>query len=429
MSSATSTIATPRLLAELVADIEPFGLGWELLVLAVAYGLGAWAAYRLRRRLTSHEAPVEASTELVLPAVAVVVTYVGQLLLGRFEPVPLLKIMQVFALTWLIVRGSVGLVLKVFPDAPGLRLAAGVAKWLMWIVGALYVAGWLKPLTEYLDSVVLPFGKPPVSVQALIEATLSIVVTLLAALWVSQAIEARLMGAQVFELNHRLVLGKLTRAALLLVAVLIALSFAGIPLTALGVFGGALGVGLGLGLQKLAANYVSGFVILLDGSIRVGDFIRIEGFEGQVSAIRTRYTIVKALNGRESIVPNEVLVNGRVENLSLENRNISVSLVLNVAYESDVDRALAILKEVAAEQPRVLKEPAPGAMITAFAADAFELSLFFWINDPENGQLALRGAIFREVWRRFQAEGIEVPYPQRVLRYAAPRAEQAGAPA
>jgi small-conductance mechanosensitive channel len=251
-----------------------------------------------------------------------------------------------------------------------------------------------------------------------IEALFAASITMISALWLSTWLEARLMKAGGIDMNLRLVLSKVMRAVMLLVAVLIAMSVAGIPIAALSVFGGALGVGLGLGLQRLAANYVSGFVILLDGSIKVNDNIRVEGFDGQVTAIRSRYTLVRAPNGRESIVPNETLVNNRVENLSLANPNVLVTMLMSCSYESDVDRAMAIANAAALKQPRVLRDPAPHTCISAFAADGLELTLSYWIADPENGQLSLKGDIFREVWAQFQSAGIEVPYPQRVVRQA-----------
>jgi small-conductance mechanosensitive channel len=402
----------PKLLAELAENFDIGNLAWEVAATLLCLLLG-WAVARVLKRRYPESFM---SVSLVLPLVALIGVSLAGWALGKREPVPLLHIMQVLLATWLIVRATAGLVLHVFPQSAPLRLAANIGKWIIWIAAALYVMGLLGPLTEYLDSIHLPFGKPPVSLQSVIEAGIGVVITLIVALWFSAWLEGRLLRAEGIEFSLRLVLTKLLRALMLAAAVLVAMGYAGIPLTALSVFGGALGVGLGLGLQRLAANYVSGFVILLERSIKVGDNIRLDGFEGQVSAIRTRYTLVKAPNGREAIVPNETLVSSRVENLSLANPNVLCSLTASCAYESDVDAALRILVESALAQPRVLQDPAPGACISAFAPDGFELTLMFWINDPENGQLSLKGAIFREVWSRFCQAGIEVPYPQRVVR-------------
>jgi small-conductance mechanosensitive channel len=402
----------PPMIQALVNDVQPFGLGWETLALTISLLLGALIAQRYRASFPGSQL----SKEIISPAVASLAVFAATLWLQRTEPVPLLRIMQVLLLTWLAVRATAALLVRAFPQSPGLRLVVSLGKWVIWLVGAMAVLGLIAPSLQWLDETTLPFGKPPISLRDIVEAVVTAVFTLLAALWISTALETQLMKTQAIDMNLRLVLSKVMRAVMLFIAVLMAMSVAGIPIAALSVFGGALGVGLGLGLQRLAANYVSGFVILLDGSIKVNDNIRVEGFDGQVTAIRTRYTLVKALNGRESIVPNEMLVNHRVENLSLANPNVLVSMVLSCAYESEVDTALQIATDAALKQPRVLQDPAPHTCISAFAADGLELTLVFWIADPEQGQLALKGDIFREILRQFKTKGIEVPYPQRVLR-------------
>jgi small-conductance mechanosensitive channel len=216
------------------------------------------------------------------------------------------------------------------------------------------------------------------------------------------------------------VLARVVKALLLFVAVLMALSIVGIDLTVLSVFGGALGVGLGLGLQRIASNYVSGFIILLDRSLSIGDMITVDKFYGRVAQINTRYTLIKALDGTETILPNEMLVSTPVVNHSLSNREVRVVIKISVAYSTDLDRALAILGECARAQPRVLDKPEPGAFVTAFGSDGIDLEVGFWIRDPEEGTLAVRSEIARMVLRRFAAEGIQIPFPQRDVRIVAP---------
>jgi small-conductance mechanosensitive channel len=402
----------PPLIQALVSDLDPFGLSWELLALFVSFAL-AWLIARNFKRTFPNSF---LSIAIVMPAVAALSVWGAALWLARSEPVPLLQLTQILLLTWLAVRASAGLLLHAFPHSEALNAVASVGKWVIWIVGVMALLGLLTPVLQGLSDVKLPFGKPQISLRDVMEAVLTAVVTLIAALWFSTWLEARLMGAKGIDMNHRLVLSKLLRASMLLVAVIMALGLSGIPLTALGVFSGALGVGLGLGLQRLAANYLSGFVILLDGSIKVHDTIRVDNFEGKISAIRTRYTLVRALNGRESIVPNETLVSTRVENLTLADPTTQCTLLASCAYQSDVDVALRILTSAAQKQKRVLSEPKPEACISAFAHDGFELTLLFFIADPDNGQVTLKGDIYREVWSQFQAAGIEVPYPQRVVR-------------
>jgi small-conductance mechanosensitive channel len=205
------------------------------------------------------------------------------------------------------------------------------------------------------------------------------------------------------------------RAMLILFGLLFALSAVGVDLTALSVLGGALGVGLGLGLQKLAANYVSGFVILFERSVRIGDSVKIDGFEGRVSDIKTRYTLIRALNGREAIIPNEKLITERVENLSLADPKVLVSSVLIVGYDSDVMQVQTILCKAALGHTRVLADPEPVAHLTQFAPDGLEFTLLFWINDPDNGQMNVKSHINVEILHALRAAGIKLPYPQRVV--------------
>ena len=224
------------------------------------------------------------------------------------------------------------------------------------------------------------------------------------------------MGATSLTPNSRVVFSRVVKAVLTVLAVLVAFSLVGIDLTVLSVFGGALGVGLGLGLQRIASNYVSGFIILLDRSLSIGDMITVDKFYGAVSQINARYTVIKSLDGTETIVPNEMLVSTPVINHSSSNTSVQVVVKLSVAYGSDVDRALQILVEAAAAQSRVLADPAPGAFITGFGSDGIDLQIGFWIRDPEAGSLPIRSEIARSVLQRFDAAGIHIPSPQRDVR-------------
>jgi small-conductance mechanosensitive channel len=214
----------------------------------------------------------------------------------------------------------------------------------------------------------------------------------------------------------RKVASNAVRAFLLLIGLLFALSAVGVDLTALSVLGGALGVGLGFGLQKLAANYVSGFVILLERSIRIGDNVKVDGFEGRITDIKTRYTLVRAGNGRESIVPNESLITSRVENLSLADLKFGISTNIIVGYESDVSQVQVILCGAAAAQPRVMRDPAPIAFLLNFVPDGLEFSLNFWVSDPDKGRDNLRSAINIAILEGLRNAGIVIANPQRVVR-------------
>jgi small-conductance mechanosensitive channel len=207
-----------------------------------------------------------------------------------------------------------------------------------------------------------------------------------------------------------------TRALLVFVGLLVALSAAGIPLGALSVLGGAVGVGIGFGLQKLASNYVSGFVILAERSLRIGDVVRVDGFEGRVTDIHTRYTVIRALNGRESIVPNELLITQRVENASLADPRILLTTSVQVAYGTDVPALSPRIVEALLAVPRVLGDPGPAVQLAAFASDGLQLNVVFWISDPQNGQGNVLSEVNLAILRTLAEAGVEIPFPQRVVR-------------
>jgi len=237
-------------------------------------------------------------------------------------------------------------------------------------------------------------------------------------LWLSASIEARLMGAETLNLSVRKIMANATRALLLLVGLLLALSAAGIPLGALSVFGGAAGVGIGLGLQKLAANYVSGFVILAERSLRIGDMVKVDNFEGRITDITTRYTVIRAANGRESIVPNELLVTQRVENSSFADPKVAILTVVQVAYGTDLPALMPRLVDAVKAVPRVLADPGPAVQLSQFAADGLELTVVFWIGDLQNGQGNVRSDVNLALLAALNAAGVDIPFPQRVMRTA-----------
>jgi small-conductance mechanosensitive channel len=188
-----------------------------------------------------------------------------------------------------------------------------------------------------------------------------------------------------------------------------------VDLTALSVLGGAVGVGLGFGLQKLASNYISGFVILFERSLRIGDLVKIDNFEGVVTDIKTRYTLIRSLTGRESIVPNEKVITERVENLSLADPRVVLSTDVAVGYDSDAAQVQKLLIEAALSTPRVLKDPAPAAHFVKFGADGLEFSLFFWIEDPANGQMNVKSEVNLRILQSLRMAGVDIPFPQRVV--------------
>jgi small-conductance mechanosensitive channel len=226
------------------------------------------------------------------------------------------------------------------------------------------------------------------------------------------------MRAPSLDSNLKVVLTRIAKALLLLVSLLLSLSLVGIDLTVLSVFGGTLGVGLGLGLQKIASNYISGFIILLDRSVKLGDQITVDKYTGIVSQIRTRYTVVRNGDG-ETLVPNEQLVAQSVQNHSFSGTNVRVATRVQADYAADPETVITLLQDCVRGLPRVLPEPAPAAFLVMFADSGIEYEVAVNIADPQNGKLGVQSAMNRAIWRTFREHGIAIPYPQREMRVLA----------
>lgn len=359
---------------------------------------------------------LEGLQRLLFPLVGIALLSIARLVIELLQQPPVLMRLVI---AMLVAMGVIRLVVyglrQVFSPAGWLstfELLIGLTIWSAWVLHALDI---LPEVIEWLDSQQVALGKQKLSLWALMQGGAWVLVTLIAAVWLSGSVERKLMRAPL-DSNLRIVLARLSKVALMFLALMITLPLVGIDLTALSVFGGALGVGLGFGLQKIMANYVSGFIILLDRSIRIGDLISVGTDRGQVQQITTRYTVLRSPSGVQSIVPNETLVSSVVQNEGLSDREVRVAISVQVGYADDVERALVILEECARAHERVLSEPVPRAFLHSFGDSGINLELGVWITDPENGTLAIRSAVQLEILRRFRAEGIEIPFPQREIR-------------
>ncbi|WP_439891889.1 mechanosensitive ion channel family protein [Ralstonia sp. 25C] len=307
-----------------------------------------------------------------------------------------------------------------------LVLVERVLTTLMWIGMVLYVLGVLGDVVDYLDSIRFAVGgKQKISLAAMLMGVVWILLTVLVAMWFGSWLDNRITRATALDANLKVVLSRVAKAMLLLVSLLLSLSLVGIDLTVLSVFGGALGVGLGLGLQKIASNYVSGFIILLERSLKLGDQITVSSYTGIVTQIRTRYTVVRNGDG-DTLVPNELMVAQAVQNHN-ERGTVRVAVRVQASYAADPEAVLALLVQCAEGVPRVLADPAPAAFMVLFADSGIEYELGVWIADPHNGKLGVQSELNRAIYRRFKAAGIEIPYPQREVRMLAPVTVQQGA--
>ena len=408
----------------LIASLQRPSALIELATLAGCLVL-AWLVVRLVRGNLARPSSVWFGERIVdgvlFPALALAFAVGARWLLARSGFVEVLAVFRLavpILASLLMIRVAVRVLRVAFPQSNAVRVVERTVSWLVWIALVLWVTGALPLLLEELDSLHWKVGGVDVSLRSLLEGALSAAVVLVAALWVSAAIESRLLAGATDNLSVRKIAANAVRALLLLVGLLLALTAAGIPLGALSVLGGAVGVGIGFGLQKLAANYVSGFVILAERSLRIGDMVKVDGFEGRITDINTRFTVVRALNGRESIVPNEMLITQRIENSSLADPKVSINTNVQVAYGTDLDTLLPRLTQAVTQVPRVLADPAPAVQLAAFGADGLDLQVGFWIRDPENGQGNVKSDVNLSILRTLNEAGIEIPYPQRVVRNA-----------
>lgn len=354
---------------------------------------------------------------VLFPLVLLGLGYMARALLLQWVPLAAFKVIIPVLMSLVVIRVGVKVLQVAFPASAWVRPIERTISWLAWLAMVLWVTGLLPRVLQELDEITWKVGGSTLSVRTMLEGLVTASAVLILALWVSAAIETRLLrSATGSSLSVRKALSNATRAVLLFVGLMVALSAVGIDLTALSVLGGAVGVGIGFGLQKLAANYVSGFVILAERSVRIGDTVRVDGFEGRITDITGRYTVIRSGVGRESIVPNEMMMTQRVENLSLADPRVWHSTVVSVAYGSDVDLVMGLLREAALVSPRVLRDPAPSVALSAFGADGLEFTVGFWINDPENGLLGLRSEINLAILRALQQHGIDIPFPQRVIQ-------------
>lgn len=412
-----------NLVARLIQDSHNTALLWQVGVL-VASLVMAWAVMHfvhpyLRDTNNPWEAGRGGARRIGFPLVMLGVVLIGREVVdGEVGETHLLDVAIPLLLALVCVRLLVYALRYVFKPSEAQKSWERTVGWLIWGVFAAHITGLIPTIHGWLEAVSFESGKHHFSLWLLLQASVVVVAAILISLALARFIEHRLMGFAPMNLSLRMALTKATRTLLLLMAILLALPAVGIDLTVLSVFGGALGVGLGIGLQKIASNYISGFIILLDRSVRIGDMVTVDNKFGEVSQINTRYTLLKAMDGTESIVPNEMLITQTVVNHSLSQPDIRISVPVQVAYETDLDQARDILMQVAASHPRVLQatqKEAPAVLLKSFSDNGILLELDVWIRDPSEGQQNLRSDLNWDLWRRFRDAGITMPYPQRVV--------------
>jgi small-conductance mechanosensitive channel len=407
------------------SDLHDPSVLWQVGTIGACLLL-AWAAERaVVRRAPTDPGSRRAKLGLgglrrvVFPLVAALLVLIARPLLHRFANVALLDVAVPLLGSLAAVRVVVYLLRVAFGTSSLIAAFERAIATTIWGLFALHILGVLPEVVRTLEGITLPIGKARVSLWDLGWGVVGIAFTILAALWLGGLIEARLMRAATLHANVRVALARIAKTLLVFLAVVIALPLAGLDLTLLSVFGGALGVGLGFGLQKIASNYVSGFIVLLDRSIRLGDLITADNFYGIVKQMTTRYTVVKALDGREAIIPNETLITSTVLNHSNTEKRVRIPLQVQVGYASDAEQVLRLCEDVARAHPRVLQVPAPSAALAGFGESGLTVELGFWVNwtrDPAEGALGIRSDIALALLKAFREREIEIPFPQRTVR-------------
>ncbi len=414
----TSTLTFDRLVAAIQGPT-----GWlELLVAAIGVALAFWLSRRIHARYFASDSGDWGFGKyllyrLVLPLSAQLWTQVAaviwQLVVGVKSD---LLVVSAMLLLWMsIIRILAAVVRHALPDGKLERSTEHFLSMLLWLAFASWAVGVDTVVLDWLESISFRVGKTQIDLLMILSALVWVSVIMVGAMWLSKLIEKRVMKLSDVDLSLRIVFTKLARTLLMVVGVMVALPIVGIDLTVLSVFGGALGVGLGFGLQKIASNYVSGFIILLDRSIRIGDRLMVDNRVGYVSKITSRFVVLKSADGSEILVPNEALIANTVINQSYTDKALWISLPVQVSYETNLEEALALLRQ-AATHPRVKTDPAPAAFVIGFADSGINLEVGLWVSDPENGMLSLRSEINLRIWKLFAEHGIQIPYPQREVR-------------
>ena len=400
-------------------DLHDLRVLWQILVIAISAAFAWWTSRLPLPKLVDPDAKWQSSVSglrsVRFPLTALALVLIGRWVLAHYQNVSLLDLAVPLLVTLAIIHVIFYVLPLIFGPGTMMSVTLRAIAWLVWIGFALYITGLAPELLDFLEQTGLKVGKQRVSLLLVLQTILVVAAALILSLWLSRILEGRVMAASI-DINLRVMLAKIMRPLLVLLMILITLPMVGIDLTALSVFGGAIGVGIGFGLQKIASNYISGFIILLDRSVTIGDFLTIEKNSGQLTKMTARYVVIRNADGTEVIIPNETVITSIVINHSYSNRTVRVPITVQISHGSDLDTAMRVLVDTAQAHPRALKTPAPQVLIKAFTDNGIELELGVWVQDPEDGSANLRSDIYLVVWREFKTHGIEIPYPQREVR-------------
>ena len=386
----------------------------QLAVVAVAFGLAAFVAQSLRPRLlkvkpnATAERAVQIAAPLLMPLLCLALLWLSiSAATALARPDALLSTAATLIAAWVAIHLATQFVKN--------PVWAKLMAWTAWGIAALSILGWLDPTIAILDAAAIQFGQLRISLYTVAKSTVALTVLLSVALYLTGLIESRIRTSRALSPTVQVLFSKSLKIVLVALAVLIAIRSVGIDLTALAVLGGAIGLGVGFGFQRIVSNLVSGVILLIDKSIKPGDVIAVSGTYGWVTALGGRYVSVVTRDGVEHLIPNETLISERVENWTHTHSQTRLKVDVGVHYSSDLKKVISICEEAAKAIDRVLKEPEPKCLFIDFGDSALKLQLRFWIADAHNGVQNVKSAVLLKIWEEFRAQGVEVPYPQRDL--------------
>ena len=393
---------------------------WQLCAILAALGLSFFTNqiiknYVVGSAVNNWKMATDGLVRIISPIIILIVLFLSKIYLDTFQTTSILHIAISLINALIAIRLGIYFIRYLIKPRPWIRALENTIASLVWVIVALYLFGLLSPIRETLIQVQFSFGDNNFSLFLVLQVIFGSALAVLFAVTLGQFIENRLMKIDQLDMNARVMLNKILKITLYVVAVVVALSSIGLDLTFLSIFGGAFGVGLAFGMQKIASNYVCGFIILLDKSIHIGDILMVGEHYGAVTLIRSRYTVLRKLDGIEVIIPNETLISENIINHTFTDRKSRISIDVQISYKSSVDKAFEIMLNSAKNESRVLNDPEPSVFLMKFADSGIDLMLSFYIVDPEEGSWGLKSDIYREIWDEFQKHGIEIPYPYRTV--------------
>ncbi|WP_404378965.1 mechanosensitive ion channel family protein [Caenispirillum salinarum] len=414
-----------QVLSWLTENVLTAAVAWQVIIAGAAWLVATVIAkllrhpaerlvVRLKRIRPLQRLAWTLTKQLRLLVFVVLISFAGRAVVV-FAPLDYARALGVLSsllTAWIIIRVATSILRT--------RLARRGVSAVVWTVAALDITGLYGAAVTVLDAIAIQAGEFRLSALLFVQATLWLGVLLWAATLLVKVVDRRLQSVADLSPSARVLIGKLLRFGLVALAVVMALTAVGVDMTALAVFSGALGLGIGIGLQRVVANLLSGVFLLMDRSVKPGDVIEVEGTFGWVVSMQARFVSLVTRDRKEILIPNEDFITNRVVNWSHTDNYVRLEVSFSVTYDADPHRVRALAVEAAGKPGRVVERPAPVCHLTAFGDDGLEFILRFWIEDAPGGVVNVTGQVLLAVWDAFKAEGIQVPYPHRDIKLREP---------